>query len=237
MMTFKAIHSRAATRKGGAKALARFLPDVPPATDIAALGDDRVLAQMTKRIFCSGFVWRVIEQKWPAFEEAFHGFEVGRLCFEPDDYWEALTQDARIVRHAQKIMSVRHNARFVANVAGEHGSFGAFLAAWPADDQIGLLGVLGKRGKRLGGMTGQYFLRFIGWDGFVLSRDVVACLRDAGLEISETPSSKKELKAIQDTMTTWSKESGLPVTHVSRICALSIGDNIDPERIKSGGED
>ena len=41
---------------------------------------------------------------------------------------------------------------------------GKFLAAWPTDDQVGLMEVLAKRGTRLGGFSGQYFLRFLGWD-------------------------------------------------------------------------
>ena len=93
---------------------------------------------------------------------------------------------------------MRENARFVADIAREHGSFGKFLAEWPADDQVGLLELLAKRGARLGGRTGQYLLRFVGKDGFVTSTDVVACLRDAGLDISENPTSKKDLKKVQD---------------------------------------
>src|SRR5690606_25316710 len=137
----------------------------------------------------------------------------------------------RIVRHPQKIKAVRENARFVADVAAEHGSFGRFLAAWPSDDQVGLLELLGKRGSRLGGRTGQYFLRFVGWDGFVLSGDVVACLRDAGCDIAETPTSKKDLRKAQDQMNAWAKESGLSMVHVSRICAMSIGENYAPEKL------
>ncbi len=236
MLAFKQVRARAASRKGGYKALDALLPAVPDPRTLAASKDDRFLAEMTKRVFCSGFVWRIIDDKWPAFEEAFHGFDVARLSFEPDDYWEGLTGNAGIVRHAQKIMSVRHNARFVADIVGEHGSFGRFLADWPRDNQIGLLDVLGKRGKRLGGMTGQYFLRFVGWDGFVLSRDVVACLRHAGLEISGAPKSKEDLKKIQDAMLRWSRESKLPMVHVSRICALSIGENYDSARIVEAGD-
>jgi len=37
-------------------------------------------------------------------------------------------------------------------------------------------------------------LRFLGWDGFVTSRDVVACLRDAGLEIADAVTSKRDLR-------------------------------------------
>ena len=188
---------------------------------------------MAKRIFSAGFVWSVIEKKWPGFEAAFLGFEPARLLLQPDEFWEGLAGDKRIVRNPQKIMAVRDNARFVADIAREHGSFGKFLAQWPASDQVGLLDLLGKRGARLGGRSGQYFLRFIGKDCFVTSADAVACLRDAGLDISENPTSKKDLKKIQDQFNAWAEETGLPLTHLSRICAMSIGENYDAEALRS----
>ena len=235
MTPFKTIRARAAKRKGGEKALGSLLPKVPDQKALAKLEDDRVLAEMSKRIFCSGFVWRVIDQKWPAFEEAFLQFEPKRLLHQPDEFWEKLAGDKRIVRHPQKIMSVRANARFVADIAKEHGSFGKFLSQWPASDQVGLLDLLAKRGARLGGHTGQYFLRFIGKDSFVASGDVVACLRDAGLDIAENPTSKKDLRKIQDQFNTWAKETGLPMIHLSRICAMSIGQNYDAETLQRRG--
>ncbi len=201
---------------------------------LARLGDDRVLAEMTRRIFSAGFVWSVIEAKWPGFETAFLGFAPKRLLSQPDELWEKLAGDERIVRHPQKIMFVRANAQFVADVAREHGSFGKFLAEWPLDDQVGLLEVLAKRGTRLGGRSGQYFLRFIGKDCFISSGDVVACLRNAGLDIAETPSSRKDLRKIQDQFNAWARESGLPYTHLSRICALSIGENHSVEKVSGG---
>ncbi|MBS0244717.1 MAG: DNA-3-methyladenine glycosylase I, partial [Proteobacteria bacterium] len=173
---FKTILARAEKRKGGKAALEALLPPAPKKSALSRLKDDRVLSEMTKRIFCSGFVWKVIEQKWPDFETAFQKFDIARLNFEPDEFWEKLASDTRIVRNPQKIKSVRDNASFVATIAEEHGSFGKFLSQWPTSDEVGLLELLAKRGSRLGGRTGQYFLRFIGWDGFVLSSDVVACL-------------------------------------------------------------
>ena len=235
MTSFKTIRARAAKRKGGEKALASLLPKVPSAAALARLPDDRVLAEMAKRIFSAGFVWRVIESKWPGFEAAFLKFEPKRLLFQPDEFWEGLASDARIVRNPQKIKAVRENARFVADIAQEHGSFGKFLAKWPADDQLGLIDVLGKRGARLGGNTGQYFLRFIGKDSFIVSRDVALCLRDAGLDIAAEPTSKKDLRKIQDQLNAWARESGLPMTHVSRICAMSIGENYDAETLRRRG--
>jgi 3-methyladenine DNA glycosylase Tag len=227
VISFEAIRIRAEQRKGGAAALDRLMPPKPDPKALAALKDDRVLAEMTKRVFSAGFAWSVIESKWSGFEEAFLGFESARLSFEPDDFWDGLTKDTRIVRNGAKILSVRANARFVRNVAKEHGSFGAFLAKWPSSDEVGLLEQLAKRGDRLGGNTGQMLLRFLGWDGFVASKDVVACLRQAGLDIAGEVKSKRDLKLVQDQFNAWAKETGLPYTHLSRICAFSIGENYE----------
>jgi 3-methyladenine DNA glycosylase Tag len=229
---FKRIRERAAKRKGGEKVLASLMPKKPTNKALAKLGDDRVLSEMACRVFSAGFVWSVIDQKWPGFEEAFLEFNPKRLLFQPAEFWEKLASDKRIVRNPQKIKSVRDNARFVSDIAAEHGSFGKFLANWPADDQVGLLEVFAKRGSRLGGFSGQYLLRFLGWDAFVLSGDVLRCLRDSGVSISATGTSKKDLRAAQAQINAWAKESGLPITHVSRICALSIGENYDVARLK-----
>jgi 3-methyladenine DNA glycosylase Tag len=239
MPSFATIRARAESHKGGREALARLLPPAPDRVALATLPDDRILAEMAKRVFCAGFVWSVIEAKWPGFEAAFLGFDVDALVFRPDEYWEALASDTRIVRNGAKIMAVRHNAAFVQQVSREHGGFGRFLAEWPASNQIGLLDLLARRGSRLGGATGQMLLRFIGWDGFVLSRDVVACLRDAGVELAPEPKSKGDLARAQAQFNAWAEETGLPCTHLSRICALSIGDNYSAEQLhrRMGGHD
>ena len=170
----------------------------------------------------------VIESKWPGFEDAFLGFEPVKLSFQPDDFWHELVSDTRIVRNGAKINSVRDNAAFIQEIAKEHGSFGKFLAKWPSSDEIGLLNLLAKRGSRLGGNTGQMFLRFVGWDGFVTSKDVVACLRDAGIDIAEEVKSKGDLAKVQAAFNAWAEETKLPYAHLSRICALSVGENYQP---------
>jgi len=227
MTPFSTIRARAEARKGGAAALQSLLPHKPAPGTLAAVSDDRVLAAMAKRIFSAGFVWSVIEAKWPGFEAAFLGFDPNALLFQPDEFWEALCGDTRIVRNPQKIMAVRANAQFVVDIAREHGGFGKFLGQWPAGDQLGLVALLGARGSRLGGATGQYFLRFIGYDGFMTSNDVVACLRDAGLDIAPSPTSKKDLAKIQDQFNAWRAETGLSIQQLSRICAMSIGESYD----------
>lgn len=233
MPSFRKISERAAKRKGGEVALSKLLGAKPDNARLKKTPDDRVLSVMAERIFSAGFVWSVIEQKWPGFEEAFLGFEPKRLLFQPEDFWHDLTSDKRIVRNGQKIMSVRDNAAFVDRISGEHGSFGKFLAAWPADDQIGLTAFLAKHGSRLGGATGHYFLRWLGWDTYIVSRDMAAALRDAGLEIAETPTSKRDLQKVQDQINAWAKETGLPRMHISRILSMSIGENNPPEVLQA----
>ena len=55
------------------------MPPKPDPKALAALKDDRVLAEMTKRAFSAGFAWSVIELKRPGFEEAFFGFSSPRV--------------------------------------------------------------------------------------------------------------------------------------------------------------
>ncbi|CCV07242.1 Methyladenine glycosylase [Mesorhizobium metallidurans STM 2683] len=231
-MDFQKIRARAAERKGGEASLASLLGPMPDNAAVADITDDRILSTMAERVFAAGFVWRVIEQKWPGFEKAFLGFEPKRLLFQPDDFWHDLTVDQRIVRNPQKIKSVRDNAAFVERVSKEHGGFGRFLADWPADDQVGLMAYLGKHGSRLGGNTGQYFLRWLEWDAFIISTDMAAALRDAGLDIAESPTSKRDLDKIQARINAWAAQTRLPRRHISRILAMSIGENHSPQALR-----
>ena len=74
---FKTIRARAEKRKGGAKALNKLLPPKPDPKVLAKLGDDRVLAEMTRRAFCAGFAWSVIEAKWPGIRKGISQIRTG----------------------------------------------------------------------------------------------------------------------------------------------------------------
>lgn len=231
MTSFDKIRKRAAERKGGEAVLRKLLGPATNNAEVASLSDDRILSTMASRVFSAGFVWSVIEQKWPGFEAAFLQFEPKALLFQPDEFWHQLASDKRIVRNPQKIKSVRDNAAFVERVSNENGSFGKFLASWPANDQIGLMAYLAKNGSRLGGNTGQYLLRWIGWDAFIVSQDFALALRDAGLDIAESPTSKGDLAKIQAQLNAWRAETGLPYRHLSRILSMSIGVNHPAEEL------
>ncbi len=241
MSSFSTIRERAAKRKGGEIMLKKLLGKAPDNKALASVSDDRFLSAMTERVFSAGFVWKVIRDKWQGFEEAFLGFEPKALLFQPEDFWHDRASDKRIVRNGAKIKSVRDNAEFVERESARHGSFGKFISEWPADDQAGLLAYLAKNGSRLGGATGQYFLRWVGWDAYILSRDAVSAMRDSGLDIAENVTSKRDIARVQQQMNEWKAETGLPYTHLSKILAYSIGENYDPgtivQRQGSGDQD
>ena len=222
MESFKKMYARAARRKGGERALETLLPKPKTPPSLTRIRDDRYLAEMTKKIFQSGFVWRVVENKWQGFEKAFDGFEPGPVSLMSDEKLEVLATDKRIIRNFTKIKSVRTNAQFVGEIAGEYGSFGKFIAKWPCTDIIGLWAVLKKRGARLGGNTGPYFLRFIGKDTFILSPDVVALLVKENV-VGKRPTSKKDLAAVQAAFNQWQEQSDRPLCQISRVAAMSVG--------------
>lgn len=225
MSSFQRVFDRALERKGGEENLKQLLPEVMSEKALAALPDAYFLEWMTRCIFRSGFVWKIIDRKWPDFEEVFSHFNPDVLIGLDDDEWESFTKDTRIVRHGQKIQAVRKNAWFVHEHSIQYGSFGEFLVQWPGNDVIGLFAYLKKHGSRLGGNTGQYFLQYVGKDSFALTPDVVICLKSEGLDISNTPTSKRDLLKAQALFDQWHEETGLPYYHLSLIAAYSAGDN------------
>ena len=223
-MKFSDIYQQALARKGGDEALRFLLPSVVEKHCLAEIPDDRYLSEMTRCIFKAGFVWRVIENKWPGFEAAFEGFVPAYWQQVPPDVLERLAADERIVRNMQKIRTVPENARMVMDVVKDHGSFGRFLVEWPDEDQAGLLLYLKRNGERLGGNSAQYFLRRMGWDGFILSHDVVTALTRAGI-MDASPASKKGLTQAQKAFNDWRQETGLPVSHLSRIVSFTVDND------------
>lgn len=222
METFAKIYQRSAKRKGGEKALERLLEPVKGYGGLPQVSDADALAEMTKCVFRSGFVWKIIEAKWPGFEAAFGDFDVIHCAMLADEDLEALQGNAEIVRHGKKIASVRANAQYILDVRADHGSFQEFLVQWPDDDFVGLWEHLKKHGSRLGGQTGRYFLRFIGYDTPIFSRDVVAALVQADA-VDKEPTSKKAQLQAQEAFNAWRQESGRSFKEISRVLAMSTG--------------
>lgn len=224
MKSFEEIYARAVARKGGPELIEASIAEhaAQAQSVIAAIPDDRWLAMMTRCVFQAGFAWRVIEAKWDGFEQAFHGFAPPINAAMSDEDLDTHLKNRAIVRNAAKIISVRDNARFLVDLAAEHGSAAAFFAAWPDDDFVGLLEVMKKRAARLSGETAMRLFRWMGKASFITTRDVSAALIDAGV-LEKPPSGKRDLQAVQNAFNVWVSESGRDLTAVSRTLALSIG--------------
>lgn len=225
MKKFKTVLAVAEKRKGSSAELKKWLPKVKTDKQVAKVGDDRMLAMMAKTVNQAGFSWKVIENKWPQFEEAFFAFDVHKLSLLSPEQWENYVKDKRVVRNWQKIKAVKDNVVFILQEARDSGSFAKFIAGWPSSDLAGLLQHLKKHGSRLGGNTGQRFLRYVGKDGFILSSDVVIGLQQSGIDIADNPTSKRDFQKIQEAFNSWHDETNLPYAHLSKILSCSVGKN------------
>jgi len=211
----------AARRRVGEDGLRARMPEVSAPEALRAVADDRYLSLMSRRIFRAGIRHSVVDERWPAFEEVFRGFELRRVRTMNDEEIEALMNDRRLIRHWGKIKSVRSNAAAMQEIAGQHGSFGAYLAEWPGSDIVGLWGALAKRFQQMGGNSGPYFLRMAGKDTFILTHSVVAALKHWKAFAGE-PKSKSDRAKVQAAFNGWAGETGLPLAHLSMTLALSV---------------
>lgn len=223
MENFASIWQRAAERKGGDDALKALLPKANP--HLSQMTSAQMLSAMSSQVFKSGFVWKVVDNKWPAFEQAFWGFEPTKLLMMSPEQIDERASDPALIRHGKKIQSIFDNAQMILNIDYEHGSFVQWLDNWDSRDIVGLWQQLKKQGNRLGGNTGPYFLRAIGKDTFLLTRDTVGYMQARDL-LDAAPTSQKGMRQAQALFNQWQDESGLELAQISRVLSCSVGDNV-----------
>lgn len=221
MRDYAWLHEYCLNRFGSLAALEAALPVPASAEALRAVSDDRYLSLISLRIFRAGLKHSVVDSKWPAFEEAFFGFDPHKVVLMGDEHLERLMQDERLIRHLAKLKSVPRNAQFVLEVAREKGSFGNLLADWPVSDIVGLWRYLAKGGNQLGGLSAPRFLRMAGKDTFIPTEDVVAALKAQGV-IDKAPTSRRDLAATQDAFNRWQAESGRPLCQLSVMLAHTV---------------
>ncbi|WP_206482900.1 DNA-3-methyladenine glycosylase I [Thalassotalea sp. G2M2-11] len=224
MGSFDTLYQRACERKGSESALIQLLGPTTDNQAVHALSDDRVLSALTKKVFQSGFVWRVVENKWPDFEQVFFHFDIEKILMMPEEMLEKKASDPKIIRNYNKVKTIKANAQMIFEGQQNSHSFSEFIANWPSNDIIGLWAYLKKHGARLGGNTGPYALRALGVDTFILSKDVEAYFRAHDI-ITGGIQSKTSLNAIQQQFNQWHQQSNLSLSQLSRLVAFATGDN------------
>ena len=221
--SFNDIFAKAEQHKGGYEELITTLPVLLSDAELMRLSDAHYLEKLTRCIFVSGFSSKVIRNKWDGFLEVFQEFDIDKLSELADEDWQAMAEDTRIIRNKRKINAVRDNLKMVKNLSEEYQGFGKFMLSWGGENQVGLMKFLNEQGNQIGDNTAQYFLRYIGIDGFVMSQDVCQAAIEAGVEIKPKPTSQKDKKALQEAFNFWQQESQMPYTHISKILAYSQG--------------
>jgi len=223
MLKFDTIIALAVANKGSLAALEALLATTRSASpaEIAKIPDNRLLSEMSRRIFQAGFSWKVVDDKWPAFEALFAAFDP-RVCANlAEERFDALLKDGRIIRNAAKIRAIVTNAGFILELAKERGSAARFIADWPDSDYVGLLDLFGKRASRLSGQAAMRFLRGVGKPAFITTDAVVTALIREGV-LTKPSVGKRDMRTIQDAFNAWSAEAGRDLTEISRILAMSV---------------
>lgn len=222
--SYDQLYERACQRKGGAPALEALMSRPKSRSEVSQLTADRVLSALTKKVFQSGFVWRVVEQKWADFETEFFHFDLDKILLIPDEMFEKKATNPAIIRNLKKVMTIRDNALMIKELESEHGPIGPFLSQYPSHDIINLWDLLKQKGNRLGGNTGPYALRALGIDTFLMTNDVTQYFVARGI-ISGTPTGKRNLKTVQTCINQLAEQGNKTLQEISTLIAMSVGDN------------
>ena len=110
---FSSIYQRAADRKGGTAALEALSGKPLSPSQLKSYSNADWLSAFSKKVFQSGFVWRVVEQKWPGFREVFFDFAPEKILLLSDEMLAAKATDPRIIRNAGKVLSIQANAQMI----------------------------------------------------------------------------------------------------------------------------
>ena len=120
--------------------------------------DDGYLEVMTRAIFTAGLNWRVIDGKWPGFQQAFCDFAIDQVANLPPEEVDRLASDPTIVRNYRKIAATVENARRLKQLSTEHGSVGAYIDLLQSQGDDDLIATLSQHSGFLGPGTARSFL-------------------------------------------------------------------------------
>lgn len=129
----------------------------PPPKDDAGYFDI-----MSRAIFTAGLNWRMVENKWPGFRDAFDGFSPAKVAKMTDKDVRSLMKDTRIVRNEKKIQATVENARAVLDLQKEFGSMSEYISSFGKKEKL-VLEDLQRRFRFMGPSTARMFLWMAGY--------------------------------------------------------------------------
>jgi len=127
--------------------------------------DSAYFENLSRCVFQSGLNWATIASRWPAFREAFEGFEIARVAGYGAGDIARLMGDARIIRNRNKILATLHNAREFERIIKESGSVPAWLDGLDKSNNYqGVIRRISSRFKHVGATSVPLWLYSVGED-------------------------------------------------------------------------
>lgn len=137
----------------------------------------------------AGLSWETVLRKRERYRRVFAGFDLARVARFSPARIEKILRDPGVIRHRGKLESTVSNARAILAIAGEFGSFDAYVWAFARggpEAAHALSKDLRKRGLRFVGPTIAYaFMQAVG----LVNDHVPGCFRFAEIAaLSASPS-------------------------------------------------
>lgn len=127
-------------------------------TNARPMTDTEVLRELTRLIFTAGNKAESVMQRWPAFEEAFLGFDPVAVAALGADAITTLHANPGLIRHRSKLAAVLSNARTLVRLSEIYGSFSAISDALAAESHERRTAFLCSTFCQVGPTTARAFL-------------------------------------------------------------------------------
>jgi len=127
---------------------------IPERIEPKSLAD--YLDVLTKAVFQAGVSWKLIDDKWQAFREAFEDFDPSKVARFTEADVQRLMSDQRLVRSKKKIQATIHNARTLLELDRKHHGFRNYLHSKGSYEELST--DIRKRFKFVGELSVYYFL-------------------------------------------------------------------------------
>ena len=99
--------------------------------------DAGYLEAAARIIFMGGLNRQVVDAKWSGFRQVYSNFDVATVAKLTPDEVDHIAQDDRVIKYRAKLAAVVTNARTMAAIAAEHGSFSAYVDELYSEKGIG----------------------------------------------------------------------------------------------------
>ena len=127
--------------------------------------DNAYFENMSRIVFKASLNWQFVEDRWSAFREAFHNFDIHIISDFDEEDIQYLMSNTKIIRSRARIEAVLFNAMFFQKIIDEYGSFRNYIDNLDKSDNYNFAKLeLSNKFARLTEETAAIFLYSVGED-------------------------------------------------------------------------